>query len=421
MIRSGANILLLWIGLVLLLLASCDRTESLDRAEISRLAYIGGDGNVYVTTTADLRAKQRLTDDAEVASELQGLSYHRLSWSRDGWLAFASVRRDRDRAQSKLYVLPALDGQPQVVGESDRHFVIYSYWSPVPCPMDDPCQQMAYLIEEEDDIALRLVTMAGIQVRNERIGQGWPFYTSWSPDGRSLLWRTGWIADGAITAYTVASGQREVLSLSPGGFLAPAWSPTGDGYLVVTRDGAMNRLQYVQEDTVRTITVASGSSIAFAWSPDGGQVAYMVRAEENDPYYGPVHIYDLTTGQSRRATDAGLRPVAFFWSPDGQQLAYLTRVPVEQDPLNQLRVLDLTKETDRGLELFNPSPLMRFALNSFSQYAQSHRFWSADGRYFIYAAREGDNQDRIWAVDMTDQEESQPIFIDYGSIGYWSW
>ena len=421
MIRFSANTFLLGVGLILLLATSCDRRGSLAEADISRLAYIGGDGNVYVTQTADLQAKQRLTDDAEVASELQGLSYHRLSWSRDGWLAFASVRRDGDMAQSKLYVLPALDGEPLVVAESDSHFVIYNYWSPKPCLTEDPCQQMVYLIEEDDDIALRLVTIAGAQVTNERVGQGWPFYSSWSPDGRSLLWRTGWIADGAITQYIVPPGRSEVLPLSPGGFLAPAWSPTGDGYLVVTRDGAMNKLQYIAGDTVRTITAESGSSIAFAWSPDGRQVAYMVRAQENDPYFGPVHLYDLDSGQNQRVTDAGLRPVAFFWSPDGQQLAYLTWLPVEQNQLNQLRVLDLTRETDRGLALFNASPLMRFALNSFNQYAQSHRFWSADGRYFVYAAREGDNQDRIWVIDMRAGEDGQPVFIDEGSIGYWSW
>jgi dipeptidyl aminopeptidase/acylaminoacyl peptidase len=421
MSRYNANTVLLWAGLVLLTLTSCDRTGPVAEAAVQRLAYIGGDGNVYVTTTADLQARQRLTKDAEVAAELQGLSYHRLAWSRAGWLAFAAVHREGNRAESKLYVLPALDRQPILVGESDRHFVIYNYWSPTPCLMGDPCQQMVYLIEEKDDIALRLLTIAGSEVTNERVGQGWPFYTSWSPDGRSLLWRTGWISDGAVTQYTVAPDQREVLPLSPGGFLAPAWSPTGDGYLVVTREGDRNKLQYFGGDSVRTITAEPGSSIAFAWSPDGRQVAYMVRARENDPFYGPIHLYDRDTGLHKRVTDGGLRPTAFFWSPDSQQLAYLTWVPVEQNQLNQLRLLDLRRETDRGLELFSPSPLMRFALNSFNQYAQSHRFWSADGRYFVYAARESDNRDKIWVIDMRAGEESRPVFIDEGSIGYWSW
>lgn len=419
-----------WLWLFTLLLLGC-RTPEPIVPQNSQLAYVGGDGNVYVTTTADFQSHRALTQDATAPAEQQGLSYHRLSWSRDGWLAFASVQRTGEAAQSKLYVLPALEGQPQLVGESDSHFVIYNYWSPVPCAGAAPCQQMAYLIEETDGIALRLVTMADEQVTNERIGQGWPFYYSWSPDGRSLLWHTGVAVGGDVptnvSRYDVPANQSEAVDLPPGGFMAPAWSPTGEGWLAVATDGAVNRLQYFQGDEVETITAVAGSSTNFAWSPNGRQVAYMVRVNANDRYYSPIHLYDLDTRQSQRVSAVGLRTTAFFWSPDGQQLAYLTWIPLGLDELMQWRVLqaseafETSEVSDRGLALFNPTPLMRFAVNTFSQYAQSHRFWSADGRYLVYADRDGDNQDTIWAIDTWAEVGSQPIFIDEGTVGYWSW
>jgi hypothetical protein len=79
-----------------------------------RLAYIGGDGNVYVTTP-DRSQTIAITADATAAPEYPGYSYHRLSWSPDGRLAFAGVTRTNDDATSVLYVLDSLEGTPQAV------------------------------------------------------------------------------------------------------------------------------------------------------------------------------------------------------------------------------------------------------------------------------------------------------------------
>ena len=416
------------IWLTLCLLTGCrtplsQPTSTPNEPSVSQLAYIGGDGNVYVTSTADFRRKIALTTDAEVSAELPGLSYHRLAWSQDGWLAYASVQRTGESAQSKLYVLPRLDGQPRLVAESDEHFVIYNFWSPVPCPQAPTCRQLAYLIEETDDIALRLVTIQTERVQNERIGSGWPFYYSWSPDGRFLLWHAGSAepdSPASLTQYDVTSSQKEQLSLTPGRFMAPAWSPGGEGWVGVTAVGDSNQLQYFSRDEVTTIATNTGSTIAFAWSPRGRQLAYMIRANPDDPFYGAIHLYDLDTGENKRITDVGLRYLAFFWSPDGSKLGYLTWIPIGVDEFMQWRVYDLGTAEDSGFNLFHPAPLMRFAVGSFNQYAQSHRFWSGDGRYLVYSNRDGSNQDRVWVIDTWDKDDNEPIFVDEGSIAYWS-
>lgn len=418
---------IIWLGLCLCIgcgTPSPQPTAIPDIPTVSQLAYIGGDGNVYVTSTADFHSKIALTTDAEVSAELPGLSYHRLAWSRDGWLAFASVQRTGEAAQSKLFVLPTLDSQPQLVAESDEHFVIYNFWSPVPCPEAPACHQLAYLIEETDDIALRLVTVQGEQVTNERIGSGWPFYYSWSPDGGSLIWHTGSAESDTpdlLIHYDVTSAQIENLALSPGRFMAPVWSPIGEGWAGVTAAGDSNQLQYFSQNEVTTIVADTGSSIAFAWSPHGRQMAYMTRAGPTDPFYGAIHLYDLDTGENRRITDVGLRYLAFFWSPDGSRLGYLTWIPIGVDEFMQWRVYDLDTSEDTGFNLFHPSPLMRFVVGSFNQYAQSHRFWSRDGRYLVYSNRDGSNQDRIWVIDTWEKDDNEPIFVDEGSIAYWSY
>ena len=73
-----------------------------------RLAYIGADGNIYITS-ANLETKFALTTDATAPREGAGLSYQRISWSPEGHLAYAAVTRQRDEAASILYVKDSLE------------------------------------------------------------------------------------------------------------------------------------------------------------------------------------------------------------------------------------------------------------------------------------------------------------------------
>lgn len=389
-----------------------------------RLAYLGGDGNVYVTS-ADRATTIALTDDATAAPEGGGLSYHRLSWSPDGRLAFAAVTRAGDAARSQLYVAESLAGPVQVVGQSDEHFVIYIYWSPQPCPGRPGCRRLAYLIEEEDGIGLRLVEMEAGRIENWRAGAGWPFYFSWAPDGRSMVWHTGGARrqDEAarLVLYDVERDQVELLPQTPGLFLAPAWSPQGDRWLGVAAAEDLDQLQSFNGQEPVTLTSAPNGEMVFAWSPAGDQVAYAIRKYTTDPFYGPIYIFDLATGRSRRLTDVGLRILGFFWAPDGRRLGYITWLPLQNADWMQWRVYDLAEERDRGFKAFYPSAQMRFVISSFNQYAQSHRFWSPDGRYLVYADRNPNFVERVWLIDTLAEAGADPILIDTGSFGVWSW
>lgn len=390
-----------------------------------RLAYIGGDGNVYITTP-DRSQTVAVTDDATAAAEYPGRSYHRLSWSPDGRLAFAAVTRSGSQTRSTLYVAETPAALPRIVGQSDQHFVIYIYWSPTACP-DQPstCRRLAYLIEEDDSISLRLVELEANRVDNRRVGQGRPFYFAWSPDGRRMVWHTGGARRhnerAKLVLYDIERGQAEDLPQPPGLFIAPAWSPQGDRWLGVSAEAKIDSLQSFGSGQPDTLTSAPNGQAVFAWSPDGQQVAYAVRARPGDPFYGPVHIFDWQTGQSRRVTDAGFQILGFFWSPDGQRLAYLTWLPVHDATWMQWRVYHLAENRDRGYKVFEPSFQMNFIVNSFNQYAQSDRFWSPDSRYLVYADRDQSLVERVWLIDTWAEDGSQALLVDEGAIGLWSW
>lgn len=393
-------------------------------APSGRLAYIGGDGNVYVTTV-DRSTTLAVTTDATAAPEYPGYSYHRLSWSPDGRLAFAGVTRTNDDATSTLYVVNVPGETPQAVGHSDEHFVIYMYWSPVPCSNRPDCRRLAYLIEEGDSISLRLVELAGAKVENRRLGRGWPFYFSWSPDSPQLIWHSG----GArrhnpaahMSLYDVERDELHLLPYEPGLFLAPAWSPQGDRWLGVSADGLVDSLQSFGADQAVTLTSAEDSQIVFAWSPQRDKIAYATREQPNDPFYSVIQILDPQTGQAERITDVGFRILGFFWSPDGQKLAYLTHQPLFDSVWMQWRVYNLAKKKDRGFKMFHPSFQMNFMVSSFNQYAQSDRFWSPDSRYLVYADRDQALVERVWLIDTYSEDGNQATLVDKGAIGLWSW
>jgi WD40 repeat protein len=389
-----------------------------------RLAYIGGDGNVYVTAVGSA-STMTVTNDATTLAEGEGLSYHRISWSRDGRLAFASVERSLGQAQSKLYVAQTPGGKARLVAESDDHFVIYVYWSPVMCGEQPDCYDLAYLIEENKGIALRAVAMNGGQVRNQRLGVGGPVYFSWSADGRQIVWHTGgrFNTEPRLVLQELAPQRAQTVSPSPGGFLAPAWSPQGEGWLGVTaaaEQGERNRWQRFGSDQSDVLLTTDKRQITFVWSPAGDRVAYATGEEENGVVYGPIHLYNLSTGQTRQITGNTFLIEGFFWSPNGQRIGYLTR-PTMAGQRMQWRVYDLEQDQDRGFTMFEPSQQMRFVSSSFSQYAQSHRFWSPDGRYLAYADRDGELRERVWLIDTWAEANSEPILIDEGSIAFWSW
>lgn len=440
--RFYANLGLLWFGFLIVatLITGCQITNgnapsSPVPAESSasssgntsgQLAYIGADGNIYVTA-AGQSSTIAITGDATTYWEGPGLSYQRVSWSPAGQLAYAAVSRSGDEASSKLYVVETPGQPPRVVGQSDDHFVIYIYWSPALCAAGPNCRQLTYLIEEDEDIDLRLVKMDGAKLENEVIGRGWPYYYSWSADGSSILWHTGarYQENGAahIAHYTLDRGETEVLPHIPASFMAPVWSPQGDSWLAVTTTSGADYLQlFSPEETVTLSTVPEGGA-AFVWSPDGSRVAYALKKSEDRSFYDPIHLFDVNTGDSRQLTDNTLRVVAFFWDPAGQRLGYLTQISMPNDiQWMQWRVYDPANNRDRGFKIFNPSLQMKFVMSSFSQYAQSHRFWSPDGRYLVYARRdELSRNEQILLVDTWAEDGNTAIYIGDGTMGFWSW
>jgi WD40 repeat protein len=410
--------------------AGQNRADSVSVLGSGHLAYIGADGNIYITTP-ELKEHFAVTQDATAPPEGPGLSYPRVSWSPDGQLAYASVIRDGNIAQARLYVAESPGALPRLVGQSDQHFVIYVYWSPTPCSGEAGCSRLGYLIEEPEGIALHIVGMNKSVTTNEVAGYGWPFYFSWSPDGKYMLWHTGGAArfndQARIARFSLENQLVESLRIDPGLFIAPAWSPLGDEWLLVAGQDEFeylyrtdaNRDGLIPEIRQRLAT-AEDKHMVFSWSPQGDRVAYSILRSSDGLIFGPIHVYDLQSGETKQITAPSFDISGFFWSPDGTRIGYLSRLALRDTAWMQWRVYDLAQDLDRGFAAFNPSYQMSYVVSSFNQYAQSHRLWSPDGRYLVYADQDDARVERIWMVDTFAERGAEPILVAEGSMGFWS-
>ena len=408
--------------------ASDENDRSPAATETGSLAYIGADGNIYITS-ADRSDTFAITDDATAPPEGPGLSYPRVAWSPDGQLAYASVIRSGNDAQARLFVKQDLTDAPLQVGVSDEHFVIYIYWSPSGCADTPQCSRLTYLIEEPDGIGLRLVQADPRGTSNQLLGLGWPFYYSWSPDGSNMLWHTGGASrfndDARLALYSLDENELSKLDLDPGLFIAPAWSPAGEEWLAVTETDGEDVLQRINADPEKTILEdlehSEDKHFVFSWSPEGERIAYSQLRHTGALIFGPIQIYDLATRTTRQVTEDSFDISGFFWSPDGTHLAYLSRLALREAVWMQWRVVNLETGEDRGYAAFSPTYQMRYVVSSFNQYAQSHRLWSPDSRYLVYADQDEQRVERIWLVDTLAERGSQPIFVAGGTMGFWSW
>jgi Tol biopolymer transport system component len=401
--------------------------ETPEKVASGWLAYIGADGNVYIQK-ADFSERRQITTDANTYMEGVGRSYHRLAWSPDGSLAYAAVERDDTSRSSQIFTSRLDAVEPRLVASNDENFVIYLHWSPVNCSYEDGCVLMAYLINEGEHIGLRTLQVEGDKIEDRLVAFGRPTYFTWHPDGERLLIHTGGVSGrdtpNSLQTYHIRSRESFALDLEIGEFPAPAWSPDGAHALLTLADGAENTLSLltISDDGVTAIQplVSARAEIVFAWSPHGDQIAYAERDRLGGRAYGPVQVHDLATGHTERITPESLPLLGFFWSPNGKRLAYLTRLEVEDDIWMQWRVIEVESQVDAGFASFRPSPGMAFMINSFNQYAQSDRFWSPDGHYLVYADRDETFVDRIWLVDTGNLNDRDPIFVDEGAFGIWS-
>jgi TolB protein len=424
-----------FIMLFVLLFASVvmAQTSVINRTDIvGKIAYIGSDSNVYTLELTDGITTQ-LTEDGRRSAR-----YEFPTWSRDGQLAyFCCSGAGMGRSQLSVHISNDAMSPSVVLSEASGERHVYAYWSPIACDTTD-CVDLSVLVQDFRTPFLRVDLYNSTdtsEAGRRNLGQGTPFYFSWSPDGEAMVIHRN---NNALQYYMMESSEIvDIDSGELGNFLSPAWSPVDDRILFATQaDDNQSQLTVLDNDVMTTIGNPVDGVLSFSWSPDGKFIAY--RYVTSDAI-SPVYVIDAETGDYiSQSNVSGV--FAFFWSPDSQKIAYVTlsNLPGSFDIRNDVsggltaymvqdvegfswNILHVEDNTNMLLNSFVPTNDMQYLFTNFDQFAQSHRIWSPDSRYIVYS--EVVNIDvitpQITLLD-TSSGQIEPIYVADGLFAVWS-
>ncbi|MGQ9772608.1 hypothetical protein [Chloroflexus sp.] len=247
-------------------------------------------------------------------------------------------------------------------------------------------------------------------------------YVTWQPNSSSLLVHIGGsiFEDGRV--ITVQPGRQQPLHevTDPGFFQVPAWSVDGESFFYVAQppiegpptvdkvESVLTRVK-VGEMQPQVLAREPMAAIIFGRSPQSDEIAYTTVGPDG---FGPLKLVALD-GSVRTLSAADDDVVAFFWSPDGQQIAYLTPAGRSASGLTQLRWQLVAREGNnpRTLTTFTPSQEFLAQINFFDAYALSFDLWSSDGYALVYGTNDG--------VYVFDIRRGTAVRRSDGVLGMW--
>ena len=393
------------------------------------IAYIGLDGNIYVSDQAGGK-QTKLTDDATdpVNQPTQFNSYQLPTWSLDGkQLAFMGMSGTTDDSTGTIYVANIEADTTEEIFSSQTEYPFYMLWSP-----DDSNVSFLSTSASGQALILQSAPAAG-GGESTIIDTGSPYYWSWAPNGRILITHSGGAENStspehlAFIRFQDADIIETSLDLIPASFQAPAWSPDGSRIVLTRSEDGKNEI-ILTDDTGEYLKTLGSFTLntGFGWSSDSKKVAFINGTQTmNAGVIGELNVVDTETDEK---VSAGENVVAFFWSPDGKKIAYfapfLNTPEGSSDQSNrqlflQLNVLDV--ETGESKELFSYRPTEQFTsiLPYFDQYHQSNTIWSPDNINLVLSFLDTEGNPGIAVVAASGQLE--PRLLAEGYLAFWSW
>ncbi len=439
MIKRKAHPGRLWLVLALslaLVVSACvpdgirvpqSELSSLLERKAGLIAFLGIDGNIY---TIDQGGNDMTPVTTDAFSDGETHRFYGLPiWSPNSEsLAFASFEGPNGEAPTSMSLFTAAkDGSALVEAHKSPNFLVFYYWSP-------GSDQLGFISQTPNQsLSLQTVPTQGGEPR--LVDAGSPYYWAWSPDGSSLMAHAG----GSLSSQahlSLLQLEPEVveygIDLKPAPFKAPAFSPDGAQVLVAgqTESGASALVLMDALGANQQVLTEYNGQIAFAWSPNGQRVAYLVSPDSEVGTPGQVTIID-PAGRKKPVELKDQDVYAFFWSPDSRSLAYFIDqpLPVEegaeppaegtQNFIWSLHVLDAASGRTHSVQ----NTLMateRFlqVIPYFDQYHQTLTIWSPDSKNLVLSAYRPDGTPSIFVVAASGKLE--PRYIADGWTAFWS-
>lgn len=386
------------------------------------IAFIGNDGNLYITDQSGNSPKP-ITEDINEENSSRVL-YQLPTWSQDGsQLAFVRLEQtDASALTSQLLVANVDDDSVKSVYASESEHPFYLNWSP-----DN--QNIGALTTTAIPQMLALQNIPADGEGRKILDTGSPFYWSWAPDGGSMIVHKNGPAIERASQLAFLKLDSEVIEYvldeEPASFQAPAWAPDGSFILLttLTEDGSQQLVLTDAQGGVQKTITDFDINVAFAWAADSEQYAYIAGTRElQNGVIGPLHVSDIH-GREEIVVDESV--IAFFWSPDGQEIAYLLPVVVTSEDSTEevfyleLHILDVASGESRLIASFQPTEEFFSLVPYMDQYHQSVTLWSPDSNNIVLAFLTADGVPAIAIVPSSGV--TQPRVLAEGVFATWSW
>jgi len=398
-------------------------------SRVGLILYIAPDGNVHVIDQKG-GTSRALTKDAGAHGD--GIVvYTSPAWSQDGKLvAFTRMTLDGSRQVTDASLFTAgRDGKNLtrvLTGSRLRPF--YLYWSP-----DSKKVSLLSAVQGENILELGLAP-AGVEGGYRSLDQGEPFYWDWRADSRSMVAHVN-------TGHPGSDGERLSLlsldpdlnrtemSVDPGMFQAPSFSPDGKNIAYASTSRAVSTLHLRALDGSGERTLATETGGAFLeFSSDGKRIAYLAALNLQPVPEGILTVVDLGA-MSKKQTLKEAPVLEFFWAPDGRTLAFVVPDSAEDvDPMFlrndkvayvRLKGYDVTSGKTWVIARFPPSRGFFSVLPFFDQYQRSSTMWSPDSRFIGFTALAADGSAGLFVARADGV--IKPRYLAPGDYAFWSW
>ena len=405
-----------------------------------QIGYITIDGNIAVMDATG-RGVKDITTDANLDDRSRDLiSYRFPTFSNDSKnIAFVSIRSSvRTQGMTQTVHTAPTENRPKITNvlSTIEDNIPYFDWSP-----DD--QSLAILGINPTAGSIKVISSTGGTARI--FDNGTTVYWHWRKDSAALFAHlggsTGFNRDAKMSVGDARNATARKITLAPGDFQAPQFSPNGKYVLVVVNTNNSNELVLSDSDgnvVCRVTTLTDGGF--FAWSPDGKRIALMDTAS---PVFepAPIDIIEIASGKRTRVHE---QATAFFWSPNGQRLAiYSVRSAAESGGVpNDL--VGLKQTADPNLDM-NTVPLLRIEffdvssgkstliadtlptrdfvslLGYFDQYSRALTPWSPDSTKLVLTGLSLPRETTDIAVaNITSSGNIEIKPIGGGTLAFWS-
>lgn len=257
-----------------------------------------------------------------------------------------------------------------------------------------PTGVLSFLTTRDGNFEVYTMNADGTNATNLTNHSALDFWSSWSPDGKYLLFYSN--RDGSNDIYRMdADGKNQVnLSNHPSNDYLPCWSPDGKQILFTSdRDHKNREIYSMNSDGSNVVRITTNDLFEEVptWSPDGSKILFTRQLEEVvdtiTTTNGEIFIMDKEGTNVKQLTHKKGYDSGAKFSPDGKRIAFYGPTEEKKYDLFLMNAdgSNRTNLTNDALEDYSPD-------------------WSPDGQWIAYTSGTSKQYD-VWIINVKTKKK----------------